>query len=552
MILLRWSDLPKKHGKHPTCCEARGKPDKSAIFIKLAFVIWACVLPVANQVKAETPVDQVRLLLDAGDIAGLENVLAELHQDVIDGGSAKDLRDIASRLFQTTHPQRIEVIEKWHAERHESPFAVAAEAWVAIRAVELLGSEYEIYREPKVREAMQPWQDARSRAHALARQAAANPTGFVPGLDAGLVAMEMRYATLDEAAPLATRLIEIAPERESVLRISRAAQIRSSSGGRDVANLCLMYGQAARDYDADLCMTELAVVRHVDADIRARAEDLLWQLEEPTLDAARLVTFLRHQRDYEGTPERIFEIHRTALTHDSDPVRYLSDAGRIARFFQNDGYAEEARARVRDMVSSRLEDDPFNHKLLRFQAQLLLEDYQVTPLPDLLHQARRSWEDGMWYGEMNDSIWRLGASLAIADRHPSDYQSQQVFFENMIAYSGQNLQYLLENVYAVDIAYDAATSGLKDADRDLAKDLEQSIESMECPMLRAALTASAMCRSISPPVPICDPDLPLFQPIPGILEMGRDGMCVEVSSQPLSDLRYDPVPFADVRLPWRN
>lgn len=499
---------------------------------------------------ANTPVEIVRTLLDAGDVAGLEREMKRLDQQVVVSGNADDLRQIEARLFETSHPDRIKVIEAWRTAYPDSIYSLAAETWVAIKAVELWGSDYNRYEQPKTNEENALWRKARTRALSLADLLAHKEATFVPAIDAWLRTKEITRGEFADLERQVSALMEVAPNRESVLRIVEAVHEWSLNPAHDVVGVCLDVTELAVDYDADRCVVEAAILRHLQTDLRAAAEEQLPSLKDPRLVAARFSVLFRSRPTDSESRARLLSLHRRLLTIDTDLVEYVRDARAVAHFAEEPEYVDQAKQNVLSMIDLRLVDDPLNHNLLLAKSELMYEAYTKNGSEVLLENARKHWEDAMYYGKYSDIIWRLGALLAIADKEPYDFVSQKVFLENTIAYSGQNVQYILENLFALNQAEDAALSLPKTANVSVDSEISRVLEDIKCPILKAAKLASALCRTTAAGFPLCDPSKPFFERVPAILAEGKNGSCPSVSDIPLSKLRYEAVGIENIELPW--
>lgn len=93
-----------------------------------AVLTHALLILAALPAHSDDPLSTVRGLLDAGDIAGLEQALAD-PDSAPKAERAATLRAVNVRLFETSHPARIAVLHRWAEERPASHNAATAEAW---------------------------------------------------------------------------------------------------------------------------------------------------------------------------------------------------------------------------------------------------------------------------------------------------------------------------------------------------------------------------------------------------------------------------------------
>ena len=150
----------------------------------IRFTLALLFIALAQPSLAKDSVEQVRALLDAGDLQGLEQTLGALHDEQRKGGSARTLRDVHARLFETTHPERGAVIMRWKESYPESVYAATAAAWRAIKLLEVTGNLERRYHEPVSPFGLTAWSAARENANRLIGEALALSDGYAPAQDA--------------------------------------------------------------------------------------------------------------------------------------------------------------------------------------------------------------------------------------------------------------------------------------------------------------------------------------------------------------------------------
>lgn len=517
-------------------------------------LIWAFLVLVTTSapVWPQTPLERVRGLLDNAAVDELEREMIRLNDIVLAGGSAADLREIHARLFETTHTDRIAVVEDWLLAYPASPYAVTAKAWISLAATEQWGADSARYSKPELIDRAQLWSRAREQSLGMIGQALELSDSYVPALDAWLRSRETR-PVLDDLPTISNALFDVSPTRSSIRKIIKATSMNAPNLRQDVLEICLNYAPRAADYNQDICMIEAEFSHYLGNDIREVAKASLVEIGDKRLDWVRLKIWLRSKPRDPNFAEHALELHTLALTTETDLENYFYATKRIAFASKRPDYAETMTKQVLALADVRLADDPLNRKLLQLRAELLLQAYQRDANADDLAAARSDWENLMAYANANAQTWRLGASLAIADREPWNFYVQRVFLENTNAYSGQNLLHLLENVYALNNAKVAAQSQVAAGVDGLLPDPVQVLEEITCPLLRAAITADAMCRTFSPPLTsLCNPKNPYFEPVPKVLAEGRAGSCKTISQTPLSELRYEAIPIDQLKLPWQK
>ena len=77
---------------------------------------------------AATELENIRGLLDDGDVAGLEEKFTQLHQSALDSSDFNEIRWVISKSMATTHEGRISTITAWNVDHPQSPYAKVAAA----------------------------------------------------------------------------------------------------------------------------------------------------------------------------------------------------------------------------------------------------------------------------------------------------------------------------------------------------------------------------------------------------------------------------------------
>lgn len=500
---------------------------------------------------ADTPTDRVRVLLDQGDIAGLEQEFGRLAEAATESQNADALRDIHNRLFDTSHPKRSAVVEQWHQEMPNSVFALSAATWAAINKVERFSNDLQPYHSPEnVPPArLQQWVALSKQARDLADGALGQADGYVPALDAWLLSRQFRPRQGARYEDAYAALMLAAPDRASMLRIVDASYAGSMHASEDVLRACLTYAETAVDYSADACMIEASIKYYLRADLRQMAEDLIKEADDPIFADERMRSLLK-ARDLDQTANaKMIELHRSLPFGEANPRDYLRVGFRVAYDAKAPEYRVEFRVKTLGQLAALLADDPLNHVLLWTKAELHLETFNSTKAPIELTKARAAWETAMIYGGFNSEIWLLGTKLVEANPSPEAFAAQQVFFENAIAHHNQSILYVL---YYFDFMQTArAAAEIQVADQADASDAAAAfLERLKCPQLKAARSAFAQCRVTDAAMGLCDPTQGYYKHVPQILAEGADGSCPVIADLPLSDLQYSATPLEAINLPW--
>lgn len=515
--------------------------------VVLVFVAFAGFPARADE--PDEPLDEIRALLDAGDVAGLEQEMARLNDLASAGQGAHAIRAVNTRLFETTHPDRRAVIHRWAEEMPASPYAATAEAWVGMKELEMWSGPSQRYQMGQGSALFDSFTAARDAARTtLGRAVELSDGTYVSALDAWMRAREFA-ANWNAFGSVADGLLALAPDAETARIIVRAGVSQSSSEAQQAVGFCLELGEVIEDYDADACMIEASADQYLGEEVRDMVFDLVEESEDPRFASVRLEALLDFDRVDPAKADTWVELHRKTLGPDTDLADYAWQAWTIMRKGDLPGYNDEVMPRIIAELDARLADDPLNHKLLRLKADLLHGRFMKNGNDADLAAARAAWEGLSVYAEPVAETWTLGGQLAQADRDPSDIEAAQVFWENAIAYSRQDVSNILTYFYVMNLARDAAEARL--AAGDLSKpDPAAVLEALKCPMLRAARTSAALCQTPGAGGEVCDPSRPYFKPVPAVLEEGKAGSCPEVAAASLSALAYKATPFSEIGDPW--
>ncbi len=501
------------------------------------------LLMLAHPSLAQDPVDQVRALLDAGDVDGLEQTLRALHDAQRAGGSAAALRAVNARLFETTHPERGEVIRRWQESRPDSVYAATAAAWRAIKLFEAVGNPDDRYQVPVSPAGLAAYDKAKSEAQTAMERALDRAGDYPPARDAWF-RLRAVSPKRDGVGEMAEALISSAPEAESIRVILAATQYWSPHPGQDVLGACLTYAPLTREYDVDRCVIEAAIAYDVGSDLHDKAAEALIGMDDPALDRAHLQQAVWASGPDSWDLDRIKTWYRRMPLSTADLNWYVTTGRRIASIGKRPEILVAGSNRALDEIAVRIPDNPLDPSLRALEAALRLERYLRDHDAEDLALAREAWEAGVVYGGTSADYWQAGSLLATVDRAQWDVADAFVFHENAIAYSGQSVANLVFAFYWMDEARIAAEMA------DGTSGAGEARERLQCPMLRVARLADALCKKDPSAAMFCDPAQPPFAHGPEVLASGRE-TCSEVANARLSSIKFEPVPYADVSLPWK-
>lgn len=500
---------------------------------------------------ADTPTDRIRALLDQGDIAALEQEFAHLAEMAAESQNADALRDIHNRLFDTSHPKRIAVVEQWYQEMPNSRFALSAATWVAINKVERFGDEFRAYHSPNSvpRARRLQWIEFGSHALEMANEALEQADGYVPALDAWLLTRQLKRRRGSRFTEVSAALMRAAPDRTSVLRIVASSYARPAHSSEDVLRACFAHAETAVDYNVDACVIEASIKYPLRDDLRQLAKDMVITSEDAMFADERLRVML-WQRDLDqAAKDQLVDLHRNLPFDETDPLRFMREAIRVSFAANSPEYRTEFRAKTLSYLTVLLADDPFNHVLLWKKAEMHLEVFGETKDRAELSKAQAAWQDAMVFGGFNSMLWHLGTRLAETDLGPEGFAAQQVFFENAIAHQEQSILYVLYYFDFMQTARDAAEIQVAEHG-DASGDAAAFLERLKCPQLKAARSAFAQCRVTDAAMGLCDPTRGYYEHVPQVLAEGAAGSCPAIADLPLSDLQYSATPLDAINLPW--
>lgn len=500
---------------------------------------------------ADTPTDRVRALLDKGDIAALEQEFVRLAAMAAESRNADALRNIHSRLFDTSHPKRIAVVEQWHQEMPNSLFALSAATWIAINRVELFGHVYQPYESPDnvPRARRQQWSESRNQAHAMADEAFAQANGYVPALDAWLLTRRFKLRQAATFVEAFTALMLAAPDRASMLRIVDTSYTGSPNDSQEVLRACLTFAETAVDYSTDACMIEASLKYSLRHDLRQVAEEVARESDDPMFADERMRIMLKQQDLDQTAKAQLVELHRNLPFDEANPTEYMYEGYRVSRATGLPEYRVEVTAKTLEHIAAILADDPFNHVLLWEKAKIHFQAFYATKDRAELIPARAAWEGAIVYGNFNPQLWHLGTYLAEADPGPEEFAALQVYFENAIANTLRSPLYVLYYFHFMQTARDAAENQIADQG-DASGDAAALLERLKCPQLKAARAAAALCRATMGTISVCNPTLTHYEHVPQVLAEGAAGSCPVIADLPLSDLQYSATPLEAINLPW--
>ncbi|MEM1386949.1 MAG: hypothetical protein AAF748_09840 [Pseudomonadota bacterium] len=492
--------------------------------LALACLFVLTILAPAQALTADAAVAQA---LDSGDVHALEQLIADMHRKSLLDKDARPLRALYARYIATTHPERRETIQAWARAYRQSAYAQTA-----VALLELID---------------QPLNDDRDAARkstlAAAGEALRLGQDFAPALEL--------WVTLswsdDDDTPLdrtLSRLFAISPDHETILLVMRALSRHGVNRDRLLASLCETHASAIVDYDVELCMFDVVLRQYGLRNLREAALEALPGRTSPLLEGARALAALS-QRDVSAA-DAVIAWHEAQLRMGVDVEAFNRRTHMIEYALERPGYAQTVSGALHAYIDARLVDDPYNVDLVLTRAHAVI--VQPEPPADAVAAARDMWPAALRYGSQSPFVWEMGALLAMAGKHPSDAIAALPFLENLAAVANTTpygAGRLFNMLHAAFVAAEARI----EADQEVlagANDASLIIETLSCPMLRAARVTDGICQGYTPGDSTCDPNRAAFKAVQNVLHRGRNGLCNDVARARLRGLAYTLSPMPEV------
>ncbi len=461
-----------------------------------------------------TNIDDVRVLLLNGDTDRLEATISELAK-VKDAESIDAYRNITDRLFRTSHPVYLETLAKWLDSKPKSGAALSANAWAALNDISLKSSPYgSEFAEPPLLEFQQRWQQSKSRASELAKDAMRRDRRNVTAMDAWLYTQRF-WPDDREIARVASKLMGLAPDRQSVRNIVAARAQRSQRRSEAVIEVCNAYADRVEGYGRTLCLVEAGIEFEVEQDFKKEAERVLATLDDPRLDPLRFEVAIYASGSKTDVSDLI-KMHRSSLTRRADVGRFIGFAQRVAAETNTPGYVQTAEDELLARIEDWLKDDPLNPKYQLHKSAILRSRGQIA-------EAKEAWHLGVVHGWTDLNVWLEGASIAFED---GDLETGARHLENGAATSGMTMGLL--------VVHQVLDDGIKQSPVSPSGEVQ-------CLRVRVARLSKGLCDMHGAMMgSICEPSR---QPYGAILETvgSMSEACPSLSRMPLSDLRFSPL-----------
>ncbi len=462
-----------------------------------------------------TTVDDVRSLLLEGNVKTLENAISEL-ASATDQESIALYRDISDRLFRSSHPVYLATLADWLEQEPRSGAALAANAWAALNDLELKSSPYggPGFAMPKIYEFQQRWVISKGRVLDLTTRALRTDRRNVSAMDAWLFTQRLKPADSDTAR-VADKLIDLAPDRQSVRNIVAANVEFAQSRSRAAVKTCHRYAERANDYDRNLCMIEAAFEFFLERDFIDEARKQLAKTDDPRLDPLRMMAAIYFQDGVEDGPALASYLRATLMPR-VWTNQYLHAANMVASVNGGSDFFEEAQSELAERIDEWLKDDSLNPSYLKHQAVFQRKQGNFATSQEL-------WNSGLVHGWPDLYYWLEGVITAASE---DDLASAAAYAEGAAAAAGGKIE-LLE----VHQIFSDAVEQSSDIPSD----------ELLCLRLRLARLSRGLCEVYGQQAGSkCKQGHPLFESVTATLSKTSQ-TCPAISAAPISALQFSPL-----------
>ena len=486
----------------------------------------AICLFASSPASATPALDAFRSLLDDGDVKAIEQQAIKLTAAGQPDAVAA-YREITEVLLKTTHPERIRTINKWNEAFPSSPHAKTAALWVAIHHLQLEGLQEDyMLRPPALVQYSPAWIEKRDLAINQASEVIALAPDNISALDAWLVTRSWRKDKPD-IRKVTARLIDLAPDRLSVLRIVEAYAGFSIQTPRTILETCLKFAKLATDYDADKCVIEHSLPFGAPRDVLDQVIEAVEDVDDPRLDWARLVAKVFYGRLEASDFDELAALHKASLSRSFDLATHRAIGGRLASFTKRPDYIEQANRDLLLALDLWLKDDPYNYNYLEQK----LTSHEALGTMGL---AGNAWKDTLVFGWKRSESWLLAAIYQFRGGTLTGLNLGTELLEAGAAASEQSILFLM-------IANNMLNDAIKENE---ASDTAKS--DPICTRFRMARLAEGLCTIHGEQAKhICDETKPLRMAVSEVLNGQPKASCETVANLPMSQLRF---PAKDLQL----
>lgn len=412
-------------------------------FILLA--ILAVFAPLTTA-QAELSLDSVRSQLATRDFNALEHDFSKAHAAARSTGDSRLLRQINGQIFSTVNDERLSQLRDWQAAYPASPYAATALAWTYNRrGFAQRGAQY---AQNTATEALRAHEADMKEAGRMTRIALKASEDYRPALDIALLLSRSGNSPLPTSVLLAQSQ-KLGPDYRS-LYLGLVAYSPNWGGSQDqMTALCNSYADAIPGYDRELCGHEaLFLVGDVPA-LLASLDHITATRRPPAIDPTLRYVYTSYV-DWQNRPEALDELKRLLLASldcETDFYQFQDELFAIwSNYPGGTEIAAELTAQQFEVTLACLKDNPQDPRLL---ANIAGFAYGAEVPEPALSQARAmaqsAWQESLKLGAYQPEVWKAGRQIARRQQVDGadgwwDFQTQERFYRNEIAYSGHDLR----------------------------------------------------------------------------------------------------------------
>ncbi len=450
----------------------------------LFFAVWT------QHAVAEMLRDQTVSALEDQNYEELEQLFTQAWDTSQKEGDNAPLRQTYFAVFERANKDRFETTKAWQSDHPDSPFAATALAKQhLVRAFLFRGTRASRYTSREAFDAYRRELSDAKRFIDIARDASPD---FVPALDAAVALAMTGYH--GDPHFLSNRLIDVAPDIASMQ--TAISGLRTQWGGtvRENILLCATMAHKVPEYDAELCLIEVAFANKVKGPLRDAAIAALAKRDEAFLDYIRIQVYIVEWRYEPNALEEIKRIHRATVDKFFDPDKFMNRTSTINAIFNTPFFAAEMNDAALQTMAKRLGYEPQNHFLANayFKHSLHLSHKRSGDVtPELKKELTALWPNLLELGRFNPEVWETGRQIMAFRTGWHDVEALMPFARNRIYYSNHSpntVRTHMDDLYGVwDVANGGSGSSLS------AHELAAAKEAVECPLVRASRLYEAIC-----------------------------------------------------------
>ncbi len=404
-------------------------------------VLTAIALALPLPLTAETlDPDRLWSLMTTGDFrqveTELEIVRAEVRKGTISFGQQRRLY----QLFETTHPEMLEAIDDWLAERPDSIHAAVAKTsslqHIAFLIRGLLPAAY-VHSE-----AMAEAQRLRDQGYDLIWRTYRSAPDFIPASDK-VVQYYHDFPGEQPFEQTIAEIMEVTPNKGTLLLALGPAAPRWGGSVELVFRLCQQYAAKLPDdpgYTSDLCKVQAIYEHQIYGEVRDWARGVLDRTDNARLAKAHLIDSAYDRFTRPAMKWRFLKWYEESGINDPEI------AGRLEGRYGVEDLEEKERERQGRIAEAALDHDPLNPDLIIKTVRANIESFDLPPgpvftfgygtpgkvnlgtthrgripPPTLDHPYRDLAEAALEYGTYNPEVWQLLGDICFCYTDPEGH-----------------------------------------------------------------------------------------------------------------------------------